>query len=48
MTDELFQLFEDAKRHYKESGSDYDAGVVEGLKRAMEIMDKIIEEIKRQ
>jgi len=35
----LNQLFEDAKRNYRESRSDYDAGVVEGLKRALEVVE---------
>jgi len=47
MNDKLYQLFEDAKRNYKESGSDYDAGIVEGLKRALEIVDQLIEEFKK-
>ena len=47
MDEKLYQLFEDAKRNFKESGSDYDAGIVEGLKRALEIVEKLLEEEKR-
>ena len=48
MNEQLNTLFEDAKRNYKESGSDYDAGIVEGLKRALEIVEQVIDEVKRQ
>lgn len=34
----LEELYERALENYRVSGSDYDAGILEGLKRAMEIV----------
>ena len=47
MDNKIEQLFEDACRNYTGSRSDYDAGVVEGLKRALEIFYQVIDDFKK-
>lgn len=44
MEKELNELYDDAVRNYKESKTDYDAGVCEGLKRALEIIEKVYQQ----
>ena len=46
MDNKIQQLYEDACRNYTGSRSDYDAGVVEGLKRSILIIDRVIEDMK--
>jgi hypothetical protein len=37
---ELQEMYDRALENYRESKSDYDAGIVEGLKRIIEIMEQ--------